>query len=177
MTYFRRYLIALRRMNNDGLFWNFQAFLGIVSFVLCFLSILVDYWLPFNYFTNTLKGFVALFLGFILFSFLYLVMSRITEKKIDSDKYYNPIRNRFSHKQRVNISTVLLTLGIFILLVSNPNSPIFTLKSGLFISTCLGLLAFSRKQRDEFIKEIYEIPDYRDIKKKNKVEEENEDNK
>lgn len=175
MPYFRRYLIALRRANNDGLFWNLPMFLGGLSVLAILLSILIDFLLPFNYFTNALKGFVAVGLGIMLFSSLYLFSSMSTEAKIENDRYYNPIRDRFSNKQRVNISIVIITIGGFVLLVSDPKSPIFTLKSGLFITLTLVMIAFARKQREEFLKDIYEIPDYRDMKPKKKIKKEEEE--
>lgn len=174
MSYLRRYLIFLRRANNDGLFGNLKVALGLASLLLVLIGMILDFMFSSNLFLNGVKGLISILGGLSMFSFGYLYNSSKVEKILDSDRYYNPIRNRYSHKQRVNISTLVISVLSIILIIGDPESAIYTLKSILFVFLLLTMIAFARKQREEFIKGIYEFPDLKDMETRVRINREKE---
>ena len=163
MSHFRRYLIALKRAQNDGLFHDLKKMLAFLSLLSIGFSLFIDWLLPPSFLSNGLKGVISILGGASVFSSSFLFASLRTDRIMDSDRYYNPIRKRFSYRQRVNISIVSGVFALLVILLGSPDSPIYTLKSTLFVAFVLTLVAFSRKNRDEFIREIHEIPDVKDI--------------
>lgn len=163
MSYFRKHLITIRRFDNEGLFWNLQVVLLIASAIGIGLGLMFDLFFTSNYFLNMLKGVISILSGFFLFSGLHLILSKRTDRIMDNDNHYNPIRNRLSYKQRLNFSIVVGAIGVVLVLLGKVDSPTYTLKSILLITLLLSLLAFTRRTRVEFIKDIHEIHDIRDM--------------
>ena len=163
MSYFRKYLITIRRFDNEGLFWNLQVVLLVASAIGIGLGLMFDLFFTSNYFLNMLKGVISILSGFLLFSGLHLILSKRTDRIMDNDNHYNPIRNRLSYKQRLNFSIAVGTIGVVLVLLGKVDSPTYTLKSILLITLLLSLLAFTRRTRVEFIKDIHEIHDIRDM--------------
>lgn len=164
MEYFRKYLISLRRAENDGLFWNLPIALLIASIIGMGMGLLLDLFLPNGFFTNMIRGVIAIITGVTLFSWGYLFTSKRTDKKRLADSYYQPVRERFSYRQRVNFSIAVMVILVMFVLLGNEDSLVFTLMAIILISTSLTLLAFTRRQRSEFIKDIYDLPDIKDLK-------------
>lgn len=173
MEYFRKYLIFIRKKNNTlKIKPNLANTLLIGSIIGVAAGVLLDVFLPFQFFLNMVRGIIANVVGVALFSYLYLLITKTRNERIKKDKYYKPIRKRFSYRQRVNISIVIgAAIALFILL-SGKTTPIYTLKSIIAITAALLLVAFSRRDRDEFIKSIYDIPDVRDLEFMSKKKEE-----
>lgn len=163
MSYFRKYLISIRKFDNEGLFLNLQVLLFVLAIAGIGIGLLFDLVFSPNYFLNMLKGLVSIVSGLFLFSALHLYTSKRTDRIKDNDSHYNPIRARFSYKQRLNFSIAVATIGVVIVLLGSVDSPTYTLKSILLITLFLSLLAFTRRMRDEFIKDIHEIHDIRDL--------------
>lgn len=166
MEYLRSYLIFLRRKENEETKMKTSIVLLLTSLGGILLGFLLDLILPHQYFINMLRGVVSVIAGSALFSFGYLYVVKIGDKKISEDRYYQTLRERFSHKQRINFSIALSVIVISFILLSGSDGLAFTLKSTLSVTAILSLVAFSRKNRSEFIKEIYEIPDVRDLEAK-----------
>lgn len=163
MEYFRKFLIFLRRKDNTEMTPAFIVRLGITGVLSIAIGVVMDSFLPFNFVLNGLRGFVANLTGFSLYSLAYLISIRYSKNKLKDDRYYLTVRKRFSYRQRMNISIVLGTIsGLFVFLTTRENFA-FTLTSSFLIFTALVLIAFSRRNRDEFLKDIYEIPDVRDL--------------
>lgn len=163
MEYLRNYLIFLRRKENENLKMKPSIFMLLVSLVGISIGFLLDYLLPHSYFTNMLRGVVSVATGAALFSFSYLCAVKLGNKKMAEDRFYQTMRERFSHKQRINFSIAIGAFAFGFILLSGDASLIFTLKSSLAFFVGLSLITFSRKNRSEFIKGIYEIPDVRDL--------------
>lgn len=164
MEYFRRYLIFLRRHENlNEMKFKVSTMTLIASIVGIILGFLMDWLLPHGYFTNMFRGMLAVASGFALFSFSYLEAVRRSDKKLSVDRFYKTTRARFSHKQRVNFSIAVGAIVAAFVLLSNAEGLSFTFKAILAIFITLVLIAFSRRNRSEFIKEIHEIPDIRDL--------------
>lgn len=164
MEYFRRYLVFIRKQDNKtNLRPAFAGRLLIISIISIIIGVLLDIFMPFNFFLNMIRGIIANVAGWSVASYVYLMAVRVRRHKIKLDKYYQPLRKRFSYTQRINISIMMgVFISIFILLSGNP-SPIYTLKAAIFILIIILLVIFSRRDRSEFLKNIYNIPDVRDL--------------
>ena len=172
MIYIRKLLTEIRKRNAHLTKRN--RVLSVIAWVaVCICSVLVDLFLPFNYFTNILRAALALAIGFYLFAMVYLIIIRRNEKKrSESDELLDEesFRDRFSYSQRVNISVILW--GVFILLAlmgAKPN-PTFTIFSGLLIFYSLGILSFVRSTRDETQNASIGFRDPRDVVFEEQVE-------
>lgn len=166
MEYFRKYLITLRKYENLNQFsLKVSTMMLIASLVGILLGFLMDLFLPHEYFTNMLRGVIAVATGFTLFSFSYLFSVKRTHKKMSMDRFYKTARERFSHRQRVNFSIAVGTLTLAFIMLSSNSGLVFTLKSILAVFVGFILVAFCRRNRSEFIKGVHEIPDIRDLEK------------
>lgn len=164
MEYFRRALIELKRRDNKDPESNkFRLILGISAVASFAIGILLDTLLPFNFILNGIRGFFAMSTALSSYALAYLISVDYSTKKRSEDRYYLMVRKRFSHRQRVNISIVAgVFVGVFVAFATRENFT-FTMLSSFLIFTVVTLIAFSRRNRSEFIKDIYEIPDVRDV--------------
>lgn len=164
MEYLRRYLIFLRRKENeDNLLMRISTVMLIASLVGILIGILMDWLIPHSYFPNMIRGVIAVVSGFTLFSYSYLAAVKFSSRRLDKDRYYKTMRERFSHRQRVNFSIAIGVLIVSFIMLSKGYGLTFTLKSIIAIYLTFVLVSFSRRNRNEFIKDIYEIPDIRDL--------------
>lgn len=163
MEYFRQFLVFLRKKDNEELSPNFITRLAITACLSILAGILIDILIPFNFLLNGIRGFIANLTGFSAYSITYLISLRYKRKKKAEDRYYEPVRKRFSYRQRLNISLIVGTISAWFALMSNKENFSFTLTSAFLIYILLVLIAFSRRNRNEFIKSIYELPDTRDL--------------
>ena len=163
MEYFRQFLVFLRKKDNEEMNPNFITRLAITACLSIGVGILIDVLLPFNFLLNGLRGFVANLTGFSTYSITYLISLRYKRKKKAEDRNYETVRKRFSYRQRLNISLIVGTISAWFVLMSNKENFSFTLTSALLIYILLIIIAFARRNRNEFIKGIYELPDTRDL--------------
>lgn len=177
MEQIRKYILFLRKKDNqDNLKPTFAVRLLLVALASFLVSLLVDNFLPFNYWINMIRGVLACVLGLSLSSFVYIMSLRESDKRKSRDRYYLPVRMRFSYRQRVNLSIVLGVVLLILSFLGSKQDGIYTLKSSLIISSIFLLLTFVRRNRNEFIKDIYEIPDIRDLEFMKKKKERNQEN-
>lgn len=177
MEQIRKYILFLRKKDNqDNLKPTFAVRLLLVALASFLVSLLVDNFLPFNYWINMIRGVLACVLGLSLSSFVYIMSLRESDKRKSKDRYYLPVRMRFSYRQRVNLSIVLGVILLILSFLGSKQDGIYTLKSSLIISSIFLLLTFVRRHRNEFIKDIYEIPDIRDLEFMKKKKERNQEN-
>lgn len=169
MEYFRRYLIFIRKHENiNDMKLKVSTMALIASLVGITLGFLMDWLLPHEYFSNMFRGIVSLITGFALFSFSYLISIKVSSKRLMEDRYYKTVRKRFSYRQRVNFSIAVGVLVASFILLSSSTGLSYTLKASLAIFIVFVLVAFSRRNRSEFIKQIHEIPDVRDLETNSK---------
>lgn len=177
MEQIRKYILFLRKKDNqDNLKPTFAVRLLLVALASFLVSLLVDNFLPFNYWINMIRGVLACVLGLSFSSFVYIMSLRESDKRKSRDRYYLPVRMRFSYRQRVNLSIVLGVVLLILSFLGSKQDGIYTLKSSLIISSIFLLLTFVRRNRNEFIKDIYEIPDIRDLEFMKKKKERNQEN-
>lgn len=164
MEYFRRALIELKRQDNKDPESNkFRLILGVSAIASLAIGILLDTLLPFNFILNGIRGFFAMSTALSSYALAYLISVDYSTKKRSEDRYYLMVRKRFSHRQRVNISIVTgAFVTVFVAFATRENFT-FTMLSSFLIFTAVTLIAFVRRNRSEFIKDIYEIPDVRDV--------------
>lgn len=164
MEYFRRALIQLKRQDNKDPESNkFRITLGVSAIASLAIGILLDTLLPFNFILNGIRGFFAMSTALSSYALAYLISVDYSTKKRSEDRYYLMVRKRFSHRQRVNISIVTgAFVTVFVAFATRENFT-FTMLSSFLIFTAVTLIAFVRRNRSEFIKDIYEIPDVRDV--------------
>lgn len=164
MEYLRRYLIFARKSENRGLYkWKFSTIMLSLSIIGILIGFLLDYLLPFGYFPNMLRGIISLVTGFFLFTFGYLKMNSYTEMKVSKDELYQRMRERLSFKQRVNFSIVLGAITVAFLAIGDLDNW-YTFRSILSIFVAITLISFCRRRRSEFVKDVNEIPDFRDAR-------------
>lgn len=164
MEHFRRALIELKRRDNKDPESNkFRLILGVSAIASLAIGILLDTLLPFNFILNGIRGFFAMSTALSSYALAYLISVDYSTKKRSEDRYYLMVRKRFSHRQRVNISIVTgAFVTVFVAFATRENFT-FTMLSSFLIFTAVTLIAFVRRNRSEFIKDIYEIPDVRDV--------------
>lgn len=174
-------LTRIRRANSRLSKKNKFLIIGGMILILV-ASTIIDYFVPFNSITNTFRGAIALTEGLLVFSAVYLYVvkrhERIKEKEPDS----KVLRERFSHKERINISIVMWAVWFLILLFTSKENLVFTNLSSALIASALGILTFVRSTREEDAIAKMGLEDSRDLKfeKRRKEEEErrkNEDKK
>lgn len=164
MSYFRQYLIRIRRIENLGYMNpNLSVRFLIAVGTGVFLGILADLLIPYLFFTNMIRGIIANIVGVSAASLIYLKTVELEKANKLSNRYYNPIRKRFSFKQRFNLSLIVGSISTIIFIITNGPGFTYTLFSSIYITIILVLIGFSRRSRDEFIKDSYEIPDIRDL--------------
>lgn len=163
MEYFRKYLILIRKYDNTEMKPLFiirmliLVTLGIVG------GVLMDKLLPFNFFFNMIRGVFAVITGISSASYALVISSRLRRNKYIQDRHYLPLRKRFSFRQRTNFSIIIGGFIFMFILLSNKSNLVFTLKTSISIFLGIILIAFARKDRNEFLKDIYNIPDIRDL--------------
>ena len=164
MEYFRRAKKKKKRRDNKDPESNkFRITLGVIAIISLAVGILMDTLLPFNFILNGIRGFFAMSTALSSYALAYLISVDYSTKKRSEDRYYLMVRKRFSHRQRVNISIVTgAFVTLFVAFATRENFT-FTMLSSFLIFTAVTLIAFVRRNRSEFIKDIYEIPDVRDV--------------
>lgn len=168
MEYLRMVLITLRQKENESQKLKFSTKLLFVSIVGVLLGTILDKLVPFNFIFNMIRGIVANITGIAIFSFGYIQASKFSSNKLKTNKSYQTIRKRLSYKQRINVSIFLGSAMMIFILLSDKKDLIFTLKTSLSISLILTIISFSRRDRNEFIKSVYNVPDLRDLEFMNK---------
>lgn len=175
MEYFRKYLIFIRRQDNTEMKPLFIIRMLILVVLGIIGGILMDKFLPFNFFYDMIRGIFAVMTGISSASYVLVISSRLRRNKYIQDRHYLPLRKRFSFRQRTNFSIIIGTFIFMFILLSNKANLAFTLKTSISILLSILLIAFARKDRNEFLKNIYNIPDIRDLEfsknKKNKKKE------
>lgn len=167
MLYIRKFLLKIRQIYyklND----KQRILIGLGTIVLIGCGMAIDYFIPFNYFINILRALIAVVVGVLIFSFAYMITLIRSEKKED----YIIFRERFSYKQRLNISVVLWGVQFILLLFSTNAGMFFTFISSIIISCALATLAFIRSTREENAQAQFGMQDYRDVEFNRKRDEE-----
>lgn len=162
---------------------KFIVLLSIVSIVGLTSGFIIDVFVPFgaieadySIFETTvamlpqfLRMGVSLVVGSAIFALGYIILVATGAKSV---------RERYTYKQRRNLSLIAIAPILYILLAfASGSGPAFTFISTIIISVVLALLTFVRQSKNEEIKEIHNIPDHRDLafakKVKDKKESEN----
>lgn len=163
MEYFRAFLITLRKKENENSKVLFSTKLLIAGVIGVITGVILDILLPFNFILNMLRGVVANVSGVAMFSYGYILADKIGRNRLAKNRYYKTFRKRLSYRQRINVSIFLGAITAFFVLLSSKYTAAFTLKSSVAIFVALSLVTFSRKDRNEFLKNIYNIPDLKDV--------------
>lgn len=152
------------RKANASLNEKQKIAIGMLWFVLIGISVAVDTFIPFNPYLNVIRTIIAITLGVVLYSYVYIFSLKKSDKKAKDDELYMTIRERFSYNQRRNISVVAWGLwAMFLLLGSEPNQ-FFTLFSSLMVFFAISILAFMRSTRNEDQQSKLGLSDSRDIR-------------
>lgn len=139
------------------------AILGIIS------GVLIDRFVPYNFWYNMIRAIVASAVAFSIFSLSYI---SLTTNRIVNKIETPTLRESFSQKQRINLS--LIGAGILIfgyIFLVKPGNWIFTFYSMLMILYGITAAAFIRYTRNEFLQAAAGIEDERDIKSQAAIEE------
>lgn len=167
MELFRKYLILLRKTDNTINLPTKITFSGwlLIAFILSSaIGVILDITIPFNHFLNGLRGVIAVFAAGTGFSFLHIYQSNVLDARIAKDEFYKPFKKRLSYNQRFNLSLIVGGVTTAFVLFSGHPSPTYTLKATLGIIIFLLLLDFAKRDRSEFLKSVYDIPDVRDLR-------------
>lgn len=168
MEYFRNFLIYIRKTENINPYkYKLSTISIFIAVIVSILGYVLDSFLPFNFILNGLRGIFALVAGTGFFVFIYLKTVVISNKKLRENPSYQRVRERFSHRQRINFSIIISAI-IMLIVIIGELGPGYTLKSSLAVTGFISLIAFARSRRSEFIKEVNNIPDLRDVKEERK---------
>lgn len=163
MEYFRRYLIYIRKLDNTKMKPIFIIRMILIAILGLIGGILADKFMPFNFMYNMIRAIITIITGISSASYALVVSDRLKLNKYRTENNYKPFRKRFSYRQRANISIVLGSIIALFILLSTRNNLVFTLKSSFSLFLVIILIAFARKDRSEFLKDVYDIPDIRDL--------------
>lgn len=163
MEYFRKYLILIRKYDNTEMKPLFIIRMLILTTLGITGGILMDKLFPFNFIFNMIRGIFAVMTGVSSASYALIISSRFRKNKYIQNRNYTPLRKKFSFRQRTNFSIIIGAFVFLFILLSNKSNLVFTLKTSISIFLMIILIAFARKDRNEFLKNIYEIPDIRDL--------------
>lgn len=163
MEYFRRYLIYIRKLDNTKMKPIFIIRMILIAILGLIGGILADKFMPFNFMYNMIRAIITIITGISSASYALVVSDRLKLNKYRTENNYRPFRKRFSYRQRANISIVLGSIIALFILLSTRNNLVFTLKSSFSLFLVIILIAFARKDRSEFLKDVYDIPDIRDL--------------
>lgn len=163
MVYIRKLLFFIRKTNSK--LNEKQKILSFIGWILLIgLGVVIDLFVPFNYFTNILRSGIALAISLYTFSLVYILTLNRIEKLSNTEAIsYVPLKERFSYKQRVNISVVLWGALLIFALLGSKENPFFTAYSSLIITFAFGILTFVRSTRDETQSTGIGFEDPRDI--------------
>lgn len=186
MEYFRKFLILLRKKDHEENNHSFKIKLVGLTILGLSLGVLIDVFIQFGFLLNMIRGIIANLTALVLFSSVYLLYIEYINNKSKKDRYYKPFRKRFSYNQRINLSVLVGGLVFIFIILNGKPGPTYTASAALAISMVGFIAAFVRRDRNEFIKTIYEIPDVRDLeflsknkknKKKDKKKKKEKENK
>ena len=163
MEYFRKYLILIRKLDNTEMKPLFIIRMIILTLLGVMGGILMDKFLPFNFIFNMIRGIFAILTGVSSASYILIVSSRLRKNKYMQDRHYVSLRKKFSFRQRTNFAIIIGSFVFLFILLSNKANLVFTFKTSISITIGILLIAFARKDRNEFLKDIYDIPDIRDL--------------
>lgn len=164
--------LAKIRSINASLNEKQKIFTGLIWLVLVGIGAAADKWLPFNYLFNTLRALIAIFIGVLLYSFIYLYLVRRANNILAKKEHYTTLRSRFSYKERINISVVMLGAWLLTLIMVTRENVFFTLFSSVLITAAIGILTFLRSSREEDATAKMGLDDARDIKFEKRRQEE-----
>lgn len=159
-----RELLIWIRSKSTSIFPTIVIISAIISLI---TGIILDIFIPYNFWYNMIRAILASVGAFGIFSFSYISIT--TYRKANKIETLT-LREQFSQKQRINLSLIggaILLLG-YILLVK-PGKPIFTLYSSIMILYLITVIAFIRYTRDEYLRASAGVDDERDIKIKKDV--------
>lgn len=172
MIYIRNLLKKIRQVNAR---LNEKQRIAIVMGVILMavVGFVADNFLPFGFVLNTLRAAFAIVEGALIFSILYLLSIKRNNPSSNEETEKLTMRERFSYKERVNISVILWAIWFLVLLFTSKENTFFTNLSSVLIAAAIAILAFVRSTRDEDAKARMGLEDARDLmfEKRRKEEE------
>lgn len=164
MVIIRQLLLQIRKLHAT-LTEKQKGLLGVLFFVLLGVGVAIDTFLPFNYFLNVLRAAIALALALLIFGGGYIYLTYYKDRKKEESELADKItlRERFSYRQRLNLSIVSGGIIFVFALMFAKESPVFTVVSALLIVAILSTLSFLRSTRSETQGASLGINDARDV--------------
>ena len=166
MQKFFKYLSFLKKKlntTNKVLFFMSFVTLSLIGF---FLGLIVDIYLPWNYFINTVRCIFLLVIGLAMFSIIYVYLPENKDYKILK------LREMLSFKQRLNLSLLIWFIVIVLdLILVKPGNLTYTMSGSIVCAISLGLITFIRPTYDETKKFENNLIDERDLIKEKETKE------
>ena len=172
MIYIRKLLLKIRQINSITTDKQ-KALSFLVWLLFIVIGVIIDLFVPFNYFTNILRAFIAVLNGFYLFSVAYIyIQFREKRKREKNDASEDVVGDRFSYSQRLNLSIFLWGIFVVFALLGSTQNKFFTLFSAILVTFALSILTFMRSTRSETLGASIGLRDPRDVLFEKQVEEE-----
>lgn len=146
----------------------------LVSFILLLaIGIVVDNFVPWNYFANTMRCIIAICGAVILFLIIFVISFKMRYNK--NKEILNPLDKKekiksyfsdLSYRQRANLSVIIVVISIIIfLLLARIHTSGYTVTATFLFTSWLGLFYFVKPKFNEVDKESKGLSDERDIEK------------
>lgn len=138
--------------------------------VLSAISVAVDIFVYWGYFSNILRCALAILNSYIIFSICFAIrikLDSLREQGKEPSKLYLYFKS-LSYRQRVNVAIVIFVATImWFLLLAQTQQPGYTVTSAFLFAVWIFLIYFVKPTYDEIVDSHYELDDTRDMKKSN----------
>lgn len=160
MELIQKYINYLRK----SYFSNFKSIsikssIALVLFIIT--GVLIDVFIPFNIWGNTIRAFLVAFGGFAAFTFCYLIGFFLYQSRRNKIDNYVKIKDRFSPSMRRRIAIVIFAV-LMASIISTGKTPLYSTVNYFIIASIVALIVFVSMSDEEEDREYYGIPDSRD---------------
>lgn len=160
MELIQKYINYLRK----SYFSNFKSIsikssIALVLFIIT--GVLIDVFIPFNAWGNTIRAFLVAFGGFAAFTFCYLIGFFLYQSRRNKIDNYVKIKDRFSPSMRRRIAIVIFAV-LMASIISTGKTPLYSTVNYFIIASIVALIVFVSMSDEEEDREYYGIPDSRD---------------
>lgn len=160
MELLQKYINYLRK----SYFSNFKtiAIKTSIALTLFIISgVLIDIFVPFNAWGNTLRAVLVAFGGFVAFTFCYLIGFFLYQVRRNKTDNYTKIKDRFSPTMRRRIAIVVFAI-LMAAIISTGKTPAYSTINYFIVASIVALVLFVSMSEEEEDREYYGIPDSRD---------------
>jgi hypothetical protein len=138
----------------------------ILSVVLVIVDVVLDLFLPDQWYANYVRSVAAILTAIPMFSFGYVIVLRQHDgqvaKAIEAGEEYLELRLRYSSRRRFQHSVIAGSVLALLAIVTS-YTKIYTATASVILAAVFGLILYCRLTEDEKVLRKYDVPDPRDV--------------